>query len=70
MALPVEKPATWAFGISSAPQQRRGVVCHPGRRERACGQGRASGPADVEGGEAIAVGEAVEPRLPRLGGVA
>jgi hypothetical protein len=70
IALPIEKPATSALGTASARSSAAGVVCHHAGRERACGQGRAPGPAVVEGGEAIAIGEPVELRLPRFGGVA
>jgi hypothetical protein len=52
------------------PQQRSSVVRHRRRRERPVGQGGAPRPAVVKGGEAVAVGEPVELRLPCLGGVA
>jgi hypothetical protein len=68
MALPIEKPRTWALGTSSA-QQRGGVVGHRGRREAPLGQRRAPRTAVVEGGEEVAVSEPVQLELPRLDGV-
>ena len=69
MALPIEKPTTWALRTHSA-QQSGGGVGHRGRRERLLGQRRAPRSRVVEGGESVTLREPVELWLPRFGGVA
>ena len=51
-------------------QHRGGVVGHHRHRQRLLGQRRAPRAAVVEGGQPVPVGQPVELRLPRLGGVA
>ena len=52
------------------PAQGRSVVSHGGRRQRPAGEWRSAHAAVVEGGEPVAVRQAVELWLPRLGRVA
>src|SRR5215217_3434696 len=69
MALPIEKPATWAEGTSSARRSAAASSAIASAENGSARHGCASRPAVVERGHSVAVGEPIELALPRLDGV-